>query len=272
MAFTTHEHSLTLVATYQRTIGASLARVWENVLDWEHLPWLHRTSFHAIRLLETNHNGWRARVTIPSSSDELGIDVTLDRTNLRYLTRTTDGPGAGTEILTRLDPAGDHATRIAVQFWLPEVTPDQTAAIGDAYLNLYARLWDEDEGMMVRRQALLDGALAPRKAANAAHHSLGSVDALRSRLPLVVECNGLPFRVVEIDGRLLAHATVCPHLGGPLDAVGIKGGCITCPWHGYRFEVATGRNADGRECRLDPAPRVEVDRERGEAVLVWPTR
>ena len=33
---------LTSVATYRRRIGASLERVWENVHDWEHLPWLHR--------------------------------------------------------------------------------------------------------------------------------------------------------------------------------------------------------------------------------------
>ncbi len=29
---------LTGVATYHRTVRASLARVRENVLDWEHLP------------------------------------------------------------------------------------------------------------------------------------------------------------------------------------------------------------------------------------------
>jgi len=37
--------ALTLVTTYQRTIHASLERIWENVCDWEHLPWLYRSSF-----------------------------------------------------------------------------------------------------------------------------------------------------------------------------------------------------------------------------------
>lgn len=33
---------MTLLSTCQRTIHASLERVWENILDWEHLPlaWL----------------------------------------------------------------------------------------------------------------------------------------------------------------------------------------------------------------------------------------
>ncbi|TMP97098.1 MAG: hypothetical protein E6L09_13880 [Verrucomicrobia bacterium] len=29
---------------------ASLERIWENVRDWEHLPWLHRRSFLDIQL------------------------------------------------------------------------------------------------------------------------------------------------------------------------------------------------------------------------------
>jgi hypothetical protein len=33
-------HAAHPVATYERTVRASLDRVRENVLDWEHLPWL----------------------------------------------------------------------------------------------------------------------------------------------------------------------------------------------------------------------------------------
>jgi len=40
------------VATLRRTIGASLERVWENVFDWEHLPWLHRQDFASIDLID----------------------------------------------------------------------------------------------------------------------------------------------------------------------------------------------------------------------------
>ena len=51
---------LTVVATYRRAIGASLERVWENVLDWEHLPWLHSGSFADIKCLDAGDWGWRA--------------------------------------------------------------------------------------------------------------------------------------------------------------------------------------------------------------------
>jgi hypothetical protein len=32
---------LTLAATYKREVHAGIERIWENVLDWEHLPALH---------------------------------------------------------------------------------------------------------------------------------------------------------------------------------------------------------------------------------------
>ncbi len=130
-----NSETLTLVATYRRTIRASLARIWENVLDWEHLPWLHRRSFLGIRLLEQSPEAWRARVTLPPADAprEVGLEVRLDRPNLRYWSRTLEGQGAGTEVLTCLEPL--------------------------VYLRLYTRLWDEDERMMRRRQALLDAHL-----------------------------------------------------------------------------------------------------------------
>jgi nitrite reductase/ring-hydroxylating ferredoxin subunit len=61
---------------------------------------------------------------------------------------------------------------------------------------------------------------------------------------------------------------VCTHLLGPLGEAPVEDGCVTCPWHGYRFDVRTGRSADGRRLRLSPAPRVEVDAESGRVRLV----
>ena len=62
-------------------------------------------------------------------------------------------------------------------------------------------------------------------------------------------------RSVAVDGRRLAvfrtadgfHAIdhACPHAGGPLADGIVAGGCVTCPLHGLRFELATGRCADG---------------------------
>src|SRR5262245_54981222 len=113
--------ALTLVATYRRTIHASLERIWEHVLDWEHLPWLHRSSFAAIQLLEQTPESWRGRVTLApaETARESVIEVSTDRPNLRYWSRTLEGQGAGVEILTDLKPIGEPATDIVVEFRVP---------------------------------------------------------------------------------------------------------------------------------------------------------
>lgn len=160
--------ALTLVATYRRTIHASLERIWENVLDWEHLPWLHRRSFTAIQLLERTPERWRARVVLaPAKTARAAvIEVRTDQPYLRYWSRTLEGQGAGTEILTCLDPLSERTTGIVVEFRVPGVSPAQVDAVGAAYLRLYSRLWDEDERMMIRRQAWLDGQLGRAVRAN----------------------------------------------------------------------------------------------------------
>ncbi|HVN87183.1 MAG TPA: Rieske (2Fe-2S) protein [Candidatus Binatia bacterium] len=254
------EHHATLVAVYRRTIRASLTRIWENVLDWEHLPWLHRSSFLAIRLTAADRDGWRAEVTVPGPpAYEIGLEVRLDRANLCYTSSTIAGRGAGTEILTRLQPVAAHVTDIAVEFRVPGVSDARATAVGNAFVALYTQLWGEDEAMMMRRQAVLDGRLGRRADPPAVRLSLGEVAAVRARAPFTVDMNGQRVRVVVVDGALVAHGTVCPHLGGPLDDAPIDDGGITCPWHGYRFDVRTAQSCDGRSYQLEATARIEID-------------
>jgi nitrite reductase (NADH) small subunit len=58
-------------------------------------------------------------------------------------------------------------------------------------------------------------------------------------------------RAVEIDGRRVAVFRTrtgwfaldqrCPHRGGPLADGIVADGCVTCPLHDRRFDLATGR-------------------------------
>jgi nitrite reductase/ring-hydroxylating ferredoxin subunit len=213
------------VATYARTVGASLTRVWENVLDWEHLPYLHRDTFAFVEVDTCGANGWTGRTALAWEADRpLSIEVTLDRPGLRYHTRTVAGPGVGTDILTELTRVADDVTGIHVTFYLPDVEPTAVPAVGQAYVGLYTRLWDEDEAMMRHRQAVLDGT--------------------RAAAPLAL----------TVDGHVIRYSDVCPHLGGPLAGPADTDGCIVCPWHGYRFDARTGCSIDGRGLRLDACP------------------
>jgi nitrite reductase/ring-hydroxylating ferredoxin subunit len=262
---------LSLAAVYEREVAASLDRIWENVLDWEHLPWLHRSSFLAIREVEAGRLGWRACVLLPHPGGPrpAWIEVRIDRASGRYVTRTLAGVGQETEIWTRLDRAAERRTRVTVEFHLPMSGATGHAEIrgaGAMYTALYTRLWDEDEAMMVRRQEVLDVRAAPRGATVV---PLGPASSLRAKLPRVIDLPGARIRVVEVAGKLCAHATVCPHQGGPLEeAVPDGEGCIVCPWHGYRFDLRTGRSIDGRRLVLPAAPTLHEDAG-GEVSLVW---
>lgn len=254
--------ALALAGTYRREVAASLARVWENVHDWEHLPALHGSSFAAAELLERGAWGWRVRLVAQPGDERHAqlIELRVAEPH-RYCVTTLEGPGRGSEIRVRLMPRSAHATGVVVEFHVPGLAPERLSQVGARYVELYARLWDEDEAMMVARERACARARArrDRDASAPADQDLGRVAEVRTRLPLQVEFGGVPFRVVEVDGTLLAHAATCPHWLGPLAEAPLDDGCVRCPWHGYRFDVRTGASADGRGLRLATPPRVMVE-------------
>lgn len=55
-----------------------------------------------------------------------------------------------------------------------------------------------------------------------------------------------PWAVGNSRGTLFAVSRRCRHLGGDLGKGTIDGaGCLVCPWHGARYDVATGRMVRG---------------------------
>ena len=46
----------------------------------------------------------------------------------------------------------------------------------------------------------------------------------------------------NVDGKFYALDGVCPHAGGPLGEGTLRGTTVTCPWHGWQFDVSTGQN------------------------------
>jgi nitrite reductase/ring-hydroxylating ferredoxin subunit len=48
--------------------------------------------------------------------------------------------------------------------------------------------------------------------------------------------------VYNVDGEIFALDGVCPHQGGPLGRGALAGCIVTCPWHGWQFDVRTGQH------------------------------
>jgi nitrite reductase/ring-hydroxylating ferredoxin subunit len=66
----------------------------------------------------------------------------------------------------------------------------------------------------------------------------------------VVEAGGKPIALVNTDGVLYAVDNSCLHRGGPLGEGDLDGVVLTCPWHGWRWDVTTGANANNPAIRL----------------------
>lgn len=253
--------ALTLAGEYRREVGASVARIWENVFDWEHLPALHAQDFAGVELLDLDREGWRVSLTSRGAAEPQVLKLSADRARKVYVVRTESGPGAGAEIRTGLTALDPQRTVVHVRFHLPVTEPGRAERAGRRLAAAYARLWAEDEAMMQRREALSRGRVRVPDGVL----DLGAVELVRTRAPFTLEWQGARVRMAEFEGALVAFSAVCPHWLGPLDETPVESGCVRCPWHGYRFDVRTGESADGRPLRL--APLFEVIVREGRAQL-----
>lgn len=258
------ESQIPHVGTYRRAMNVSLERMYENALDWEHLPYVHSGSFSAIECLEAGSWGWRAALKDDQGRDSL-IELRLDREARRWITRNIEGAASGSEIWTHVFVTAERSLEIVVDFFVPGSNAENRGRIGDAYINLYHQLYDEDEAMMLGRQRELDRRIEVRAEAEV---SLPPRSELQ--LPHAFDLGGRAHVLREIDGALIAHAALCPHQLGPLTNACVESGEITCPWHGYRFRLSDGQRVNPQSngalsasnCALRPAPSVEVSEQR----------
>jgi nitrite reductase/ring-hydroxylating ferredoxin subunit len=244
------------IAVLERQIGASLERVWENVLDWEHLPWLHRKDFASIDLIDAGAWGWRAMTEIRTQpGTPFTVELLVERECSRYVTRTLEGTSLASEIWTGLTSAGPERTDIQVEFWTPGVPESLRDRIGAGYLDLYGRLWSEDETMMRERSERLREVPAADQV-GLKYLELGSFAELSARLPTCIDLGGVRWRLVLLGEEIVAHDARCPHALGPLSDESNHPERLECPWHGYQFDIRTGRSTDGRRLRLRTPPRI----------------
>jgi nitrite reductase (NADH) small subunit len=54
--------------------------------------------------------------------------------------------------------------------------------------------------------------------------------------------DGQMVALANVEGRLHAIDGLCPHQGGPLGTGVLCGSILTCPWHGWQFDVVDGRH------------------------------
>jgi len=55
-----------------------------------------------------------------------------------------------------------------------------------------------------------------------------------------VEADGRTIAIFNVAGAVYALDNVCLHQGGPLGDGDLDGDIVTCPWHGWQYNVCTG--------------------------------
>ena len=61
---------------------------------------------------------------------------------------------------------------------------------------------------------------------------------------LKAKANDKAVLVAKVGDQYCAIANKCPHLGLPMAKGKFENGIVTCPFHGSKFEICTGKNVE----------------------------
>lgn len=94
------------------------------------------------------------------------------------------------------------------------------------------------------------------------------------RVAKVAEIPAGTIREFQVEGKAIALANVggkyhainntCLHRGGPLGQGVLEGNVVTCPWHGWQYDVTSGKVTQNPAVGVDCYP-LEI---RGEDIFV----
>jgi nitrite reductase/ring-hydroxylating ferredoxin subunit len=118
--------------------------------------------------------------------------------------------------------------------------------------------------------------------------AIGKVSSFLDPGRKVVELDGTEVGVFCVNGKFTAFENVCPHMGGPVcqgkinprvleeiaedkTSLGLafskEQTNVACPWHGYEFDIQTGRHQGNPRVSLRPVKLQIVD---GDVVVTVP--
>jgi nitrite reductase (NADH) small subunit len=86
-------------------------------------------------------------------------------------------------------------------------------------------------------------------------HTVATTEELQSGERKFVEINGNEITVLNVDDKFYAIRNFCPHMEGPVgrgpvDHDECGNPTIDCPFHGWRFDLDSGKMSFGASKRL----------------------
>src|ERR1700688_621944 len=79
-----------------------------------------------------------------------------------------------------------------------------------------------------------------------------------------IRLEGMTIALANIEGQFHAISNTCLHRGGPLGQGSLQGNVVTCPWHGWQYDVTNGKVVQNPAAAVD-CYHTEV---RGEDIFI----
>ena len=135
----------------------------------------------------------------------------------------------------RLLKLAEHCARMSAR----PSAPAELTMIGENFRKLAGAL-----GQHIGRED--GGANEDGGAPTSAYTAVLEESELRGGAMRVVEVDAEPVLVSRSeDGSVCAIANTCTHMGGPLNEGERNGDAVTCPWHGSKFDLCSGKVVRG---------------------------
>jgi nitrite reductase (NADH) small subunit/3-phenylpropionate/trans-cinnamate dioxygenase ferredoxin subunit len=83
---------------------------------------------------------------------------------------------------------------------------------------------------------------------------------VRERFGLSISLHGKSIVLFRYDGKVYALRDSCPHQGAPLSDGYVQNGVLTCPHHGWNFNISNGAFVQNQAIRV---PSYEVKEAAG---------
>jgi len=95
-------------------------------------------------------------------------------------------------------------------------------------------------------------------------YRVGSVAAVLAGETGLVDVNGTELALFVADDKIVVTQGQCPHAQGPIHQGEVEDCILTCPWHGWSFDLLSGQCNEDDSMQLKIYP-IRID---GDDILV----
>ncbi len=98
---------------------------------------------------------------------------------------------------------------------------------------------------------------------------VATIDQLKPGQMMYASIDGLPVALANVDGVIYAFGDSCRHQGGSLSSGVLRDDVVTCPWHGWAYNVCTGKSLIPPVGLRIPTYAVETDGDDVYVLIEW---